>query len=73
MFANCTNLSKVIKFNNLSSIADGTFASMYLNCRNLTGTVKYDFSNLTVGNSSFANMFRSCVGLSGCEIKLGTM
>ena len=73
MFANCTNLSKIIKFNNLSSIADGTFASMYLNCRNLTGTIKYDFSNLTVGNSSFANMFRSCVGLSGCEIKLGTM
>ena len=73
MFANCTSLSKVIKFNNLSSISDGTFASMYLNCRNLTGIAKYDFSNLTVGNGSFANMFRSCVGLNGCEIKLGTI
>lgn len=73
MFANCVTLQKIIKFNNLSSVAEGTFASMYLNCGGLTGTVKYDFSTTTIGKASFTNMFRNCEGITSCELKFGTL
>jgi hypothetical protein len=73
MFANCKNLTKTIILNENISFDEGSFSSMYLNCASITGTVTINTGKKSIYNSTFANMFRNCSGISASIVKIGAI
>ena len=70
-FMNCYKLSKIFNIT-ASTLKEGTFAYMYMNCTAIQDNVIVGsiMNDVTAGQSCYSNMFRNCAGITGATVNL---